>query len=125
MFKIDTNKNIYLTRGDIALINVNAKNIDGSDYMFNVGDIVRLNVFKRQDCHSILLKKDVTINEKTSVVNISLTSEETKIGELASKPIDYWYEIVLNPDTYPQTIVGYLDNPTVFRILPEGGESND
>ena len=34
MFKIDTNKNIYLTRGDVATISVTAKNIDGTDYVF-------------------------------------------------------------------------------------------
>ena len=31
-------------------------------------------------------------------------------------------ENVLNPETAPQTIVGYLEKPTIFRLLPEGGD---
>lgn len=123
MFKIDANKTIYLTRGDIATINVTAKNSDGTDYTFKSGDVVRLNIFKKNDCHSIILTKDVTISEENTVANIPLTSSETKIGDLINKPVDYWYEIVLNPETAPQTIVGYLDNPTIFKLLPEGGDS--
>lgn len=123
MFKIESNKTIYLTRGDIATINVTAKNSDGSDYTFKVNDVVRLNIFKKNDCHSIILTKDVTVSEETTVANIPLTSSETKIGDLINKPVDYWYEIVLNPETAPQTIIGYLDNPTIFKLLPEGGDS--
>lgn len=122
MFKIEANKNIYLTRGDIATINVTAKNSDGSDYVFKAGDVVRLNIFQKASCHSMVLKKDITIEEETTVANIPLTSQETKIGDLISKPVDYWYEIVLNPETAPQTIVGYLEQPTIFKLLPEGGD---
>ena len=122
MFKIDANKNIYLTRGDIATINVVAKNSDGSDYVFKSGDVVRLNVFQKASCHSMVLKKDVTIEAETTVASIYLTSTETKIGDLISKPVDYWYEIVLNPETAPQTIIGYLELPTIFKLLPEGGD---
>lgn len=121
MFKIDTNKNIYLTRGDIATLNVTAKQSDGSDYTFKVGDIVRFNVFTKSACHDIVIRKDITIEEETTVANIPLTSAETRFGELINKPVDYWYEIVINPDTAPQTIVGYLENPTIFKLLPEGG----
>ena len=122
MFKIEANKNIYLTRGDVATINVTAKNSDGSDYVFKVGDVVRLNVFQKANCHSMVLKKDVTIEKETTVASIYLTSIETKIGDLISKPVDYWYEIVLNPETAPQTIVGFLELPTIFKLLPEGGD---
>lgn len=122
MFKIEANKNIYLTRGDVATINVTAKNSDGSDYVFKDGDVVRLNVFQKANCHSMVLKKDVTIEKETTVASIYLTSIETKIGDLISKPVDYWYEIVLNPETAPQTIVGFLELPTIFKLLPEGGD---
>lgn len=123
MLKIDKNKNIYLTRGDVATINVTAKNVNGTDYLFKIGDVVRINVFDKMDCSSILLQKDITIESETTTAKIPLTSTETKIGELIIKPVDYWYEIVLNPETEPQTIIGYLDNPTIFKILPEGGDS--
>lgn len=122
MFKIDANKNIYLTRGDIATISLTAKNNDGSEYTFKKGDIVRLNVFKKQSPHSIILTKDVVVAEDGLTINIPLSSAETKIGELICKPVEYWYEIVLNPETAPQTIVGYLEVPTIFKLLPEGGD---
>ena len=121
MFKIDTNKNIYLTRGDVATISVTAKNIDGTDYVFKKDDLLRLNVFKKNASHSIVIKKDITILEDTTEVDIPLISEDTRFSELINKPVEYWYEIVLNPDTEPQTLVGYFEVPTIFRILPEGG----
>ena len=121
MFRIYANNNICLTRGDIANLSITAKNIDGTDYIFKVDDVVRLNIFKKGDC-TVVLKKEITIQEETTNVNISLTSEETKIGDLINKPTEYWYEIVLNPDTYPQTIVGYMDSPTVFKLLPEAND---
>ena len=121
MFKIDTNKNIYLTRGDYATINVKAKNIDGTDYTFKKDEVVRFNVFSRNACHDIVIRKDIVIEEDKDTVSINLTSAETRFGELINKPVDYWYEIIINPDTAPQTIVGYLEYPTIFRLLPEGG----
>jgi hypothetical protein len=123
MFRTDKNKNIYLTRGDIATLSVTAKNSDGSFYTFKSGDILRLNIFDKKDCSSIFLKKDVVIEKETTNAKIQLTSAETKIGELITKPVDYWYEIILNPETAPQTIVGYLDNPTIFQLLPESGDN--
>lgn len=123
MFKIDAKKNIYLTRGDIATINVSAKNSDGTDYTFKVGDIVRINVFRKAGCNYIVLSKDTEVIEETTTVAIPLTSEDTKIEELINKPVEYWYEIVLNPETAPQTIVGYLEEPTIFKLLPEGGDN--
>lgn len=122
MLKIDKNKNIYLTRGDVATINITAKNANGTNYLFKKGDVVRMIVFEKMDCSSILLKKDITIEEETTIAKIPLTSAETKIGELIIKPVDYWYEVVLNPETEPQTIVGYLESPTIFRLLPESGD---
>lgn len=121
MFKIDSRKNIYITRGDIATINVTATFNDGTEYKFKKDDIVRLNVFEKDNSHSVVIKKDVVVEEEKTMVNIPLVSEDTRFGELISNPVDYWYEIIINPDTAPQTIVGYLDNPTIFRLLPEGG----
>lgn len=123
MFKIDKDKNIYLTRGDIAKILVTAKTVDGYDYTFKKGDVIRFNIFKKAECHSLVLKKDVVIDKDTSIAEIYLKSEETKIGELISKPTIYWYEVVLNPETAPQTIIGYLEMPTIFKLLPEGGDA--
>lgn len=128
MFRIyEKTKEIHLTRGDIACIEVGATNeTDGSEYEFKTGDIVRLKVFKKKDCGCVELQKDVEVKEPTKTVEINLTSEDTKIGGIINKAVDYWYEIELNPDTNPQTIVAYevdeLGKPIerIFKLLPEG-----
>lgn len=114
-------KTISITRGDVANIAVTAQYEDGSPYTFLVGDVVRLNVFKKKDCTSIVLTKDVNVSEETQVTIVRLDKDDTKIGEVISKPVDYWYEVELNPDTEPQTIIGYDDvGEKIFRLYPEG-----
>jgi hypothetical protein len=67
------------------------------------------------------LQKDFLVPEATEKVEVFLSKNETKIGEVISKPTDYWYEIELNPDTDPQTIIGYdEDGAKVFKLFPEG-----
>lgn len=120
MFKIK-NKTIHLTRGDIACIEVKVKSGDDTDYIFKVGDVVRFKVIKKRDCGCVEVQKDVIVDEETTSVSIFLSSEETKIGEMINKPATYWYEIELNPDTKPQTIVGYdEDGEKLFILYPEG-----
>lgn len=121
MFKIDSvSKQISLTRGDTALIEVSAKNEDGTDYTFQVGDIVRFKVFKRKDCGCIELQKDVEVTESGTTVEVLLTSEDSKIGGIINKPAKYWYEVEVNPDTSCQTIIGYdEDGEKVFMLYPE------
>ena len=129
MFKID-GKNIKLTRGDIAAIEIGITNeIDGSDYEFQAGDIVRFKVFKRKDCGCVELVKDVKVENPSTTVEIQLTSKDTKIGGIIDKSVDYWYEVELNPDTAPQTIIGVdydeelgKDVPAIFKLLPESGD---
>ena len=123
MFKINEDKSIYLTRGDIANISVSATMQDGTLYMFQSGDVVRFKVFKRRDCGCVELQKDVVVGESGREVTIPLTSEDTKIGEVISKPTNYWYEVELNPDTNPQTLIGYdEDGEKIFRLFPEGSD---
>ena len=113
---------IYANRGDVGAINVTAEH-DGGAYTFRAGDVVRLKVFEKKDCDDVVLLKDVTVMQDTEVVVIVLHGSDTTFGEVISKPVDYWYEIELNPDTMPQTIVGYDDDgPKVFRLYPEGGK---
>ena len=122
MFAINEDKSIYVTRGDTVTISLSALN--GTDpYLFAVGDLVRMKVFQKKACHCVALQKDVRVTEETDTVEIALTGEDTKIGDIISKPTDYWYEIELNPDIQPQTILGYdEDGGKVFRLYPEGGE---
>ena len=123
MFQINEDKSIYITRGDMANITVSAKESDGTTHKFQPGDIVRFKVFKRRDCESVEIKKDVTVTEQTETVDIFLAGEDTKIGDIINKPVNYWYEVELNPDTAPQTIIGYdEEGEKMFRLYPEGSE---
>lgn len=124
MFKINkTTKQINITRGDIGCIEVKAKNEDGTDYTFQVGDIVRFKVFKKKDCGCVEIQKDVEVITAGTSVEINLTSTDTKIGEIINKPTDYWYEVELNPDTNPQTIICYDDEgEKIFKLFPEGND---
>lgn len=126
LFEILKDKTICLTRGDIASIVTSAKqkvgSQDGIPYTFAMGDVVRLSVFKKRDCQSVVLQKDAIAQEETEAITINLTKEDTKIGDPINKPVDYWYEIVLNPDTAPVTIIGYdAYGEKIFRLYPEGG----
>ena len=125
MFYISDDLTINITRGDSALLSVSAT-ISDTSYEFKPDDVIRLKVFARKDCSDVVLQKDITVTEATSAVEIALTSEETTIGEVISKPTDYWYEVELNPETKPQTIIGYDDNGAkVFKLFPEGGVVNE
>ena len=125
MFVINDDLSIYLTRGDAAAFSVNAK-IGEEEYTFQVGDVIRFKVFAKKDCEDVVLKKDFKVTEETSLVEISLDSDETKFGDYISKPTDFWYEVELNPDGYSQTIIGYdEDGAKVFKLFPEGGVINE
>ena len=121
MFKINKDKSIYLTRGDIASIEVNARKSEEEAYIFQKDDVVRMQVFERGNCGNVVLRKVVKVLEESPTVDIFLNKEDTTIGELIHRPKDYWYEIELNPDTEPQTLVGYDDEGAkIFRLFPEG-----
>lgn len=119
MFVINEDMTIECTRGDVALFSVGAS-VDNTPYTFRVGDVVRFSVFGKKNCSEVVLQKDVTVSEEAELVEIELSGEDTKIGGVISKPADYWYEVELNPDTYPQTIIGYdKDGAKVFKLYPE------
>ena len=119
MFKINDDMTIECTRGDVAAFTVGA-NVGGSPYTFRDGDVVRFSVFGKKDCSEVVLRKDTKVTASTSAVEIELSGEDTRIGEVISKPVDYWYEVELNPETYPQTIIGYdQGGAKVFKLYPE------
>ena len=120
MFQIDEDMTIHVTRGDIAFFSVSAET-NGILYKFRRGDIVRVKVFDKKNCSNVAFQKNFLVEEECERVNIFLSEEETKIGDVISKPKDYWYEIELNPYTNPQTIVCYDDDgPKIFKLYPEG-----
>ena len=130
MFNINNaDKTITLTRGDAAVFNIGAdiKTSSGSEqHFFKVGDVIRFKVTAKKNCEDVVLVKDVKVTaDETAYVQIELESEDTKFGDVISKPTEYWYEVELNPDGYAQTIIGY-DEETgakIFRLLPEGGDT--
>lgn len=120
MFQIDDDMTIYITRGDTAYFSVMAEN-DGVKYKFQPGDVVRMKVTVKKDCTNVAFQKDFAVTKESERVDILLTEKETKIGDVISKPVDYWYEIELNPYTNPQTIVGYDDDGAkILKLFPEG-----
>lgn len=122
MFTINDDNSIYLTRGDVVFFNVSAEDA-GKNYKFQPGDVVRIKVFGKKDAENVVLQKDFPVMEVTENVEIFLSEEETKFGEVISKPVDYWYEVELNHYDNPQTIIGYdEDGAKVFRLFPEGDD---
>ena len=125
MFVVNEDLSIYATRGDTVFFNVTADD-HGTPYKFQPGDIVRISIYGKKDAETVVLQKDFPVDEVTEEVFIYLEEQDTKIGESISKHKDYWYEIVLNPDTIPQTIIGYdEDGAKVFRLFPESEEIED
>ena len=127
MFVVNDDLSIYATRGDIVCLNVSAlDDSTGGQYEFQPGDIVRMKIFGKKDAENVLMQKDFPVIAKTFVVPVFLSEQDTKIGEVISKPKDYWYEIELNPYSNPQTIVGYdEDGAKVFKLFPEGKDMTD
>lgn len=121
MFQLNDDLSLYVTRGDIAFFSVTAEDENGNDYEFKAGDVLRIKVFGKKDAENVIMQKDFPVEAATKSVELYLTEEDTKIGEVISKPTDYWYEIELNPYTDPQTIIGYdEDGAKVFKLFPEG-----
>lgn len=122
MFTLNDDNSIYATRGDIVFFTVTAQE-DGINFKFLPGDVLRIKVYGKKDAENVVLQKDFPVTETTEQVEIYLTAEDTKIGDVISKPKDYWYEVELNPFDNPQTIIGYSeDGPTVFKLFPEGAD---
>lgn len=120
MFVINEDQSIYLTRGDVLFFSVEIDETKTTD-KFQAGDVVRFKAFEKKACENVVLQKDFEITEESTTVEIYLDKEDTKIGDVISKPVDYWYEIELNPDTVPHTIIGYdEDGPKILKLMPEG-----
>ena len=125
MFIVNDDLSIYANRGDIVFFTVSAED-SGNLYKFQPGDIVRMAIYGRKDAQTCVMQKDFPVTEVCEEVLIYLEESDTKIGESISKHKDYWYEVVLNPDTMPQTIIGYdEDGAKVFRLFPESEEIDD
>lgn len=127
MFVVNDDLSIYATRGDIVCLNVSATDDrTGEAYEFQPGDVVQMKIYVKKDAENVVLQKDFPIVAKTNAVGVFLTEQDTKFGDVISKPTDYWYEVTLNPYTNPQTFIGYdEDGPKIFKLYPEGNEIED
>ena len=120
MFKIVNKNQISINRGDIGTIELSIPLDDGSDYVFNVGDNITFGVYIANSYQiEPVIYKEINITEEgLTKVDIVLKSEDTKIGPIINKPVQYWYEIQLNKE---QTILGYdTKGPKIFMLYPEG-----
>ena len=127
MFRVNEDRSIYVTRGDVLYFGVTAVDQNGDAYTFRPGDVVRFKVTAKKNCDKVVLQKTVEVETYAESVEIFLDGNDTKIGKVISKPVDYWYEVELNPDTCPQTIIGYddEDGAKIFRLYPEGGDFDE
>lgn len=77
MFKIDSNYNMYLNRGDQCIIRLTNK-----DGVFTAGDTLVFSVMKKGNAGEIIFQKFFEINEECQTYDIVLTPEETRIGNI-------------------------------------------
>ena len=126
MFKIESDKTINVTRGDILFFNVSAKDkVTGEKFEFHSGDIVRFTVYGKMNSENVVLQKDFVVTEVCDELELFFSKDDTRIGDPISKPAVYWYEVELNPDFRPVTIIGYdEDGAKIFRLYPEGIDIN-
>lgn len=119
---IDDNT-IHLTRGNIFEKPFSIEADNGEPYLFSANDVVRMRIMTVNKPDEIHLQKDFKVDTPGDTIWITLTGDETKIGELISKPTDYWYEMELNPDSRPETVVCFdQKGPKILKLYPEGGD---
>lgn len=122
MFTIESDKTINVTRGDVVYFSVSAQDDETNEkYTFQAGDIVRFTVYGKKEPENVVLQKDFLVSSACEEVEIFLDESDTRIGEPISKASVYWYEVELNPDVKPITIIGYdEEGAKIFRLYPEG-----
>ena len=119
MFVVHSDMTIYATRGDVVYFPVEKK-VGDAKYLFQAGDIVRIKICEKKNYSKVFLLKDFVVEESTTSVSIFLSKWEMKFGPIIHKATDYWYEVELNPDTYPDTFIGHNENgPAIFKLFPE------
>ncbi len=112
MFKIDSDRNIEVTRGDSLTIQLTNKNGN-----FVIGDRIKFSVVEKKNYKNVIFQKSFEVKENSDSVYLILTSEDTRIGDVISKKQEFWYEIEYNDS---QTLIGYdSDGAKKFTIYPE------
>ena len=113
-------KEIRINRGDRHLIDFDIDN--GSDkYTFKDGDKIKFSIYRKKEMDKPpVLQKIFTPIVGSTSVEIDVSGEDMKIGEMLNKQVEYWYEIELNDE---KTIIGYDEDGAKRLILyPEGAD---
>lgn len=120
MQKID-GTTIKLNRGDVLNFTLTLSSSSGDPYTFQDGDKVVFSVYnKNKMSDNAVLLKEFNVEGSQQSVEINCTKEETKIGDLTNKPVEYWYEIELNNE---YTVIGYDDDGAkILMLYPEGSK---
>ena len=129
IIKRDGNGNIEVNRGNYLPLRVSTTdNVTGSPYKFKANDVLKFTITEKGNCKAVVFQKRVTVPEDCDSVDIVITADEMKIGEILSKPVVYWYEVELNPDTpEAQIIIGYTKakGAKTLTLTPESGDKNE
>lgn len=124
----EDNTTLHLTRGDkvdnLSFYYPISEGDEIKNYTFKVGDKITFIVKEKKGyTKEEIFRKDFIIDEETEYPQISLSSEETKWGDIKNKKTTYWYDIVLNDE---KTILGYDDEGAKkIYLYPEGGENGN
>ena len=117
---------LHLTRGDRCTFRcyvIDSKTQE--KYLFPAGCTVDFVIIRKlgYTLENPLLRKKVYVPEDTTEVEFTLTSEDTKIGDMINKKEKYWYNIVVNDEL---TVLGSDDNgEKIIIIYPEVGEKDE
>lgn len=126
MIKYDSfTKQLQINRGDSTTLKISAKDSNGDDYTFSVGERVKLAITERKNEDNVVFSKIVDVDTQGTYVNIPISSSDTKIGDTINKPVIYWYEIsLLTNSGEVQTIIGYdEEGAKEFVLNPEAGDT--
>lgn len=105
-------KAISINRGDrgtIKLINTHGN--------FKIGDKIKFSIVEKDNYKNVVFQKIFTVIEESPEFYLTLTSENTRIGDIISKQVVYYYEIEFNGD---QTLIGHdKTKGKKFILFPE------
>lgn len=114
-------KNRILYDNDYKKSSVALDTLIAMYYQFTIGDIIKLNIYKKNGYTEEPLKTIIIkITEDSYYVDISLSESDTTFGEISNKAVVYWYDITLNDN---QTVVCFNeDGAKEFIQYPAKGD---
>lgn len=132
----EDNQNIEITRGDATQKDYNilafkfpiynVETQQEEDYEFKPTDKITFVCFdkkgytKEEILRKSYLVSDIGYTQPTTIVELPLTSEDTKKFPLSNKAKTYWFDLVLNDEV---TILGMdSEGARTIKVFPESGE---